>query len=129
MNMSGARVPPARITGKTFQGVGPKNAYLSTGTIMASTIWKGYLSFGLISIPLRLFAAARSEHVSFHQIHKVCNTRIKQQLYCPHCERVVERSELAKGYEIDKGRWVVVEDEEIKRSEERRVGKECRARW
>jgi len=82
---------------------------------MASTVWKGYLSFGLISIPLRLFAAARDEHVSFHQIHKVCNTRIKQQLYCPHCERVVERSEIAKGYEIDKGRWVLVEDEEIKK--------------
>lgn len=81
---------------------------------MASTVWKGYVTFGLISIPIRLFAAARTERVSFHQIHKVCNTRIKQQLYCPHCERVVERSEIAKGYEVDKDRYVIVEDEEIK---------------
>lgn len=82
---------------------------------MASTVWKGYLTFGLISVPIRLFAAARTERVSFHQIHEVCNTRIKQQLYCPHCERVVERSEIVKGYEIEKNRWVVVEDEEIKK--------------
>ena len=82
---------------------------------MASTVWKGYVTFGLISIPIRLFAAARTERVSFHQIHQVCNTRIKQQLYCPHCERVVERSEIAKGYEVDKNRYVIVDDEEIKK--------------
>lgn len=67
---------------------------------MAATVWKGYLSFGLIPVPLRLFVAARPEHVSFHQIHKVCNTRIRQQLYCPHCERVVKRPEIVKGYEV-----------------------------
>lgn len=82
---------------------------------MASTVWKGYLSFGLISIPVRLFAAARTEHVSFHMLHDACKTRIKEQLYCPHCERVVERSEIVKGYEINKGRWIVIEDEEIKK--------------
>lgn len=84
-------------------------------TVMASTIWKGYLSFGLISVPIRLFAAARPERVSFHMLHGVCNTRVKQQLFCPHCERVVERSEIVKGYEIDKGRWIVMDDQEIKK--------------
>ena len=58
---------------------------------MASTVWKGYISFGLISVPIRLYVAAREHHVSFNQIHSVCGTRIRQQLYCPHCERVVER--------------------------------------
>ena len=67
---------------------------------MASTVWKGYITFGLITIPIRLFTAARTERVSFHQIHQVCGSRIKQQTYCPHCERVVERSELVKGYEM-----------------------------
>src|SRR5205085_10628929 len=81
---------------------------------MASTVWKGYITFGLISIPVRLFAAARSEHVSFHQVHAVCNTRIKQQLYCPTCERVVERSELVKGYEAEKNHFVQITDEELK---------------
>jgi DNA end-binding protein Ku len=82
---------------------------------MAATVWKGYISFGLISVPIRLYTAARSEHVSFHEVHSVCNTRIKQQLYCPTCERVVVRSELVKGYEVEKDRFVTVTDEEVKK--------------
>lgn len=82
---------------------------------MASTIWKGYVTFGLISIPVRIFAAARSERVSFHQVHEVCHSRIKQQLYCPTCERVVERSELTKGYEPEKNTLILVEDEELQK--------------
>ena len=82
---------------------------------MAATVWKGYITFGLISVPVRLYAAARNERVSFHMIHAVCNTRIKQQLFCPHCERTVDRSEIAKGYEVNKGDWTIVEEEEIKK--------------
>jgi DNA end-binding protein Ku len=81
---------------------------------MASTVWKGYFSFGLISVPIRLYVAARESHVSFHQIHAVCGTRTKQQLYCPHCERVVERSELAKGYPIEGGGNVQITEQELR---------------
>ncbi len=81
---------------------------------MASTVWKGYLTFGLITIPIRLFTAARTERVGFNQIHEPCGGRIKQQTYCPQCERVVERNELVKGYEVEKDRYVIVNDEEIK---------------
>jgi DNA end-binding protein Ku len=81
---------------------------------MASTVWKGYISFGLISVPIRLYVAAREHHVSFNQIHSVCGTRIKQQLFCPHCERVVERSEIAKGYPIDKENYVQVTNEGLR---------------
>lgn len=81
---------------------------------MASTVWKGYFSFGLISVPIRLYAAARETHVSFHQIHAVCGTRIKQQLFCPHCERVVERGELAKGYPIEGGGNIQITPEDLK---------------
>lgn len=81
---------------------------------MASTVWKGYISFGLITIPIKLYAAARTERVSFNQIHQVCGTRIKQQTFCPHCNRVVERSELVKGFEAEKDRYVIVADEEVK---------------
>ena len=81
---------------------------------MAATVWKGYLSFGLISVPIRLHVAARSERVGFNQIHKECNSRIRQKLYCPICDRQVERSELIKGYEYEKDHYVLVEDEEIK---------------
>ena len=81
---------------------------------MASTVWKGYISFGLISVPIRLYVAAREQHISFNQIHAVCGTRIRQQLYCPHCERVVERDEIAKGYAVDKDNYVLVSNEELR---------------
>ena len=82
---------------------------------MAATVWKGYISFGLVSIPVRLYAAARAEHVEFHMVHEKCDTRIKQQLYCPTCEKVVTRAELVKGYQIQKGEFVHVTDEELKK--------------
>jgi DNA end-binding protein Ku len=81
---------------------------------MASTVWKGYISFGLISVPIRLFVAAREQHISFNQIHQACGSRIKQQTYCPTCDRVVERSELVKGYPVDKENYVIVSNEELK---------------
>lgn len=81
---------------------------------MASTVWKGYITFGLITIPVRLYAAARTERVGFNQIHEPCGSRIKQQTFCPRCDRTVERSELVKGYEVEKDRYVIVNDEEIK---------------
>ncbi|MDZ4797914.1 MAG: Ku protein [Bryobacteraceae bacterium] len=82
---------------------------------MASTIWKGYITFGLISIPIRLFAAARTERISFNQIHEPCHSRIRQQIFCPVCDRTVERSELVKGYEVEKDKYVIVEDRDIKK--------------
>jgi DNA end-binding protein Ku len=63
---------------------------------------------------VRLYAAARTERVGFHQIHEVCGGRIKQQTFCPQCDRTVERSELLKGYEAEKDRYVIVNEEEIK---------------
>jgi DNA end-binding protein Ku len=84
---------------------------------MASSVWSGYLTFGLISMPVRLFSGARGERVSFHMLHRDDNTRIKQQLWCPHDERVVERSEIVKGYEYRKGEYVIIEPEELKKIE------------
>lgn len=82
---------------------------------MASAVWKGSISFGLVSIPIRMYAAARAKRANLHQIHKVCNTRIKQPLFCPHCNRIVDRSEIVKGYEYEKGQFVVIEPDEIKK--------------
>ena len=86
---------------------------------MASSVWSGYLTFGLISMPVRLFSGARSSSISFHMLHRDDLTRIKQQLYCPTDNRVVERSEIVKGYEYRKDEYVVVEPEEIKKIEPR----------
>jgi len=82
---------------------------------MAATVWKGYITFGLISIPVRLHTAARGERVSFNQLHKECNTRVKQQLHCPSCNTQVERSDLVKGYQDTKDEYILVEDQEIKK--------------
>ncbi len=84
---------------------------------MAASVWSGYLTFGLISLPVRLFSGARSSGISFHMLHRDDLTRIKQQLYCPTDDRVVERSEIVKGYEYRKGEYVIVEPEEIKKIE------------
>ena len=84
---------------------------------MAASVWSGYLTFGLISMPVRLFSGARGNHISFNMLHRTDNTRVKQQLWCPHDERVVERSEIVKGYEYRKGEYVIVEPEEIKKIE------------
>jgi DNA end-binding protein Ku len=83
---------------------------------MPST-WKGFIAFGLISIPVRLSPAARTERISFNQLHKVCHTRLKQPLFCPTCNRMVERSEVEKGYEYDKGQYVLFTEEELEKAE------------
>src|SRR5258708_16688173 len=82
---------------------------------MASSVWRGIISFGLVSIPIRLYTAARSKRTFLHQIHNVCNTRLKQPLYCPTCERMVDRSEVIKGYEYETGRYVLIDSDEIKK--------------
>ena len=86
---------------------------------MPASVWTGYLTFGLISMPVRLFSGARGEHVSFHMLHREDLSRVKQQLYCPVDEKVIERSDTVKGYEYRKGEYVVIEPEEIKKIEPR----------
>src|ERR1041385_440728 len=82
---------------------------------MAASVWKGSIVLSLISIPVKLYAAARSERTYLHQIHRACNTRVRQPLFCPTCNRFVDRSEIVKGYEFDEGQYVLMEDKEIKK--------------
>jgi Ku protein len=82
---------------------------------MAPAVWKGTIVLSLVSIPVRLYAAARSQRTYLHQIHKECNTRVRHSLFCPHCNRFVDRNEIVKGYEFDEGQDVLVEDKEIKK--------------
>ena len=82
---------------------------------MATAIWKGSITFGLVSIPIRLYAAARPRRIALHQLHNKCHTRLKQPLFCPTCNRFVERSEVVKGFEYEKGQYVLIEPDEIKK--------------
>jgi DNA end-binding protein Ku len=80
----------------------------------ARSIGSGTISFGLVSIPVRLYVATSSESLSFNMLHEPCRSRIKQQLFCPTCERVVERSEIVKGYQFAKDQYVLFSDAELK---------------
>src|ERR1700687_5326763 len=82
---------------------------------MPAIVWKGFITFGLVSFPVRLFAAARPESVHFHMLHKKDLSRIKEVWYCAEENKPIERSEIVKGYEVSKGDYVVVEDEELKK--------------
>jgi len=82
---------------------------------MASSVWKGHLTFGLVSFPVRLFSAARGETISFNLLHKQDHSRIKQVIYCQAEDKPVPRSELVKGYEYEKDHYVEVDEEEIKK--------------
>jgi DNA end-binding protein Ku len=82
---------------------------------MATSTWKGHLTFGLVSFPVRLFTAARSETIGFNQLHKADNSRVKQVLYCQTEDKPIPRSEIVKGYEYEKGKYVVIDDEDIKK--------------
>jgi DNA end-binding protein Ku len=84
---------------------------------MAASVWSGYLTFGLISMPVRLFSGARSSGISFNMLHRGDLQRVKQQYYCPAENRVVDRSEIVKGYEYRKDEYVVIDPEEIKKIE------------
>jgi DNA end-binding protein Ku len=78
------------------------------------SLGSGTISFGLVSIPVRLYTAAGSANVAFNQLHGVCGSRIRQQTFCPKCNRTVERAELVRGYEFAKDQYVQVKDEELK---------------
>src|SRR5271167_374150 len=82
---------------------------------MASTVWKGHLTFGLVSFPVKLFTAARGESISFNQLHKTDNSRVKQVLYCASENKPIERSDIVKGFEYEKDKYVVIDEEDIKK--------------
>jgi DNA end-binding protein Ku len=82
-------------------------------------IGSGTVSFGLVSIPIKLYPAAESKAaISFNMLHAVCKTRLKQQYICPKCEVVVPRDQMVKGYEFSKDQYVTFNDDEIKALQE-----------
>jgi DNA end-binding protein Ku len=80
----------------------------------ARPTWKGFMKISLVNIPVRVFPATDSAAtISFNQLHAECQTRIQQKRWCPKCEREVPLAEIAKGYEFEKGRYVIVEEEDL----------------
>jgi DNA end-binding protein Ku len=80
----------------------------------ARATWKGFLKISLVNIPIKVFPATESSgSISFNQLHGECRTRIQQKRWCPQCNREVPLSEIVKGYEFEKGRYVVLSDEDF----------------
>ncbi len=83
----------------------------------ARALSSGTISFGLVSIPVKLYTAASSEQVRFNMLHDKCGGRLKQQYYCPTDDEIVERDHRVKGYEYARGQFVTFDDDELKKLE------------
>jgi len=81
--------------------------------ITVRALWRGSISFGLVNVPVRMYAATERKSVSFRQIHRECGTPIRYEKVCPACNRKVEEDEIARGYEYEKGRFVIIEDKDL----------------
>jgi DNA end-binding protein Ku len=82
---------------------------------MPRALWKGAVSFGMVSIPIKLYTATDEKDISFNQLHKTDHERIRYQRYCPADDEVVELSDIVKGYEISPGQYVVLENEDFEK--------------
>ncbi|GAB7387559.1 Ku protein [Bacillaceae bacterium] len=79
------------------------------------TMWKGSISFGLVNIPVRMFAATEEKDIRFRYLHRECHTPIRYAKMCPACEREVSLDEIVKGYEYEPGRFVILEEEDFRK--------------
>jgi len=82
---------------------------------MPRSIWNGVISFGMVSIPVKLYTATEDKDISFNLLHKECGTRLKQLRWCPEHDRQVEWSEIARGYEYSKDEYVTMTDEDFEK--------------
>lgn len=83
----------------------------------ARPVAAGSISFGLVSIPVKLFTATRPKSVSFNLLHAKDKSRIQQRIYCPVDDKIIDRSELIRGFEVEKGVYVTFTDEELEKLE------------
>jgi len=77
------------------------------------TMWKGSISFGLVNIPIKMFAATENKDIKFKYLHKKCNTPIKYSKICPTCNTEIAFEEIVKGFEYEPGRFVLISDEDL----------------
>src|SRR5690242_9382905 len=88
------------------------DARARTGTrgklIMARSMWRGAIQFGLVTIPVKLYLATEQGGIGFNMLHKTCLNRIQMKVWCPYHEEVISRSDTVRGYEWTKDKYVVV---------------------
>src|SRR6266566_5079652 len=109
-----SRGPASARTSKASANFWPIRILLGYDCRMAArAIGTGTISFGLVSIPVKLYTATASEAVSFNLIHSKCKDKIKQQIFCPTDNELVERNDLVKGFEYQKNQYVLFTEEEL----------------
>ncbi len=114
----GSANPAKRPAGRRRPGgAKPARAVVDEGRPESRPLSSAMISFGLVTIPVELRSATRSLAPAFHLVHGACGSRIQQQIYCPVCRRVVERSELVRGLDVGKDQYVVFSPEELERLE------------
>lgn len=79
------------------------------------TMWKGSISFGLVNIPIKLHAATEDKDIKLRTLHKKCHTPIKYEKICPVCEQEVNNEDIVKAYEYTKGKFVVLDNDELEK--------------
>ncbi|MCA0172350.1 Ku protein [Bacillus sp. RAR_GA_16] len=77
------------------------------------TMWKGAISFGLVNIPVKLYAATEDKDIKMRYLHKECHTPIQYEKRCPTCDRPLESEDIVRGYEYEEGKFVIMEKDEI----------------
>jgi DNA end-binding protein Ku len=76
-------------------------------------IWRGAISFGLVNVPIKLYTAIEDRNIHFSLLHSACQTPIKYHQRCPNCEKDLNKEEIIRGYEYEKGRFVIIQDEDL----------------
>src|SRR6266404_5971028 len=80
---------------------------------MPRPIWKGAITFGMISIPVKLFGATESKDLAFNTLHKECKSRLKQKRWCPVDDREVFQDEVVRAFEYSKDQYVEIEEADL----------------
>jgi DNA end-binding protein Ku len=83
--------------------------------MVVKVLWKGAISFGLVNIPVSMYVATENKDIKFNYLHKECMSPIKYQKFCPRCEKEVSSDEIVRGYEYQKGNYVVINQEDFER--------------
>ncbi|MBE4909486.1 Ku protein [Bacillus luteolus] len=78
------------------------------------TMWKGSISFGLVNIPIKLYSATEDKDIKLRNLHKECSTPIQYEKTCPNCDKEVGNEDIIKGYEYVKGKFVILNDDELR---------------
>ncbi len=79
------------------------------------TLWKGAVSFGLVNIPIKMYVATENKDIKFNYLHKECMSPIQYRKFCPHCDREINSEEIVRGYEYQKGSYVVINEEDLEK--------------